>query len=218
MTGRISEWFRAIRQYAWAAGIAVVVALLVRGFVMEGFRVPTSTMRPTLFPGDLIFVQKILRAGVMPRHGDVVVYETPRSGGMSFIKRVVGLPGDRVSVRGGRLVLNGEKLPFAQGLNAVCGVEQHPRGEYPICLIPPLSEDLSEVEVTDGKVFVLGDFRNEEASLISGELISIEKIQGRALGVWISLDPETRRVRWERVFTRLSLPSPKADNKDQQKK
>ena len=205
MSGRFSESLKSVRQYLWAAGIAVVVALLIRGFVVEGFRVPTSTMRPTLLPGDLIFVQKIFRAGVMPAYGEVVVYETTRSGGMSFIKRVVGLPGDRIAVQGGRLVLNGEKVAFAQGANAVCGEEVHPSGAYPICLIPPLLEGIPEVAVPDGKAFVLGDFRNEEASLVSGELISVETIQGRAWGVWFSVEPESRKIRWERVFTRLSL-------------
>jgi signal peptidase I len=109
--------------YARSMVPVVVVVLLLRSFLFEPFRIPSDSMMPTLHDGDFILVNKFsygLRVPVLnkkildlglPEHGDVVVFRYPRDPSINYIKRVVGLPGDRVKVVSDRIYVNGEPLP-----------------------------------------------------------------------------------------------------------
>jgi signal peptidase I len=111
------------RELAEAMLAAVVLALVLRGLVVDAFRIPSGSMAPTLLPGDAILVWKgayglrlpfthlrLLDLG-MPRRGDVVVFESPREPGRDYVKRVVGLPGDVIELREGILFVNGVPQP-----------------------------------------------------------------------------------------------------------
>ena len=108
--------------------IALLVALLLRVFLFQPFTIPSASMEPTLLEGDYIIVSKyaygysrhsapfsppVFDGRVMesePRRGDIVVFKLPRDGRTDYIKRLVGLPGDRIQVREGRLFVNGEAV------------------------------------------------------------------------------------------------------------
>jgi signal peptidase I len=112
-----------LREYAESIGIAVAVALLLRVFLVEAFKIPSGSMIPTLQVGDHIFVNKLtfgplvpwLRARLFsrmpPRRGDVIVFEFPENREQDFIKRVIALPGDRLEVKDGHPILNGWRVP-----------------------------------------------------------------------------------------------------------
>jgi len=108
--------------YARSFFPVAVIVLLVRAFIFEPFRIPSDSMMPTLLDGDFIVVnkyayglrlpivnKKILETGT-PQRGDVVVFRHPPQPEVNFIKRLVGLPGDRVEVRGDHLIINGETI------------------------------------------------------------------------------------------------------------
>ncbi|HSN90519.1 MAG TPA: signal peptidase I [Anaeromyxobacteraceae bacterium] len=112
-----------LREYAEAVAVAVAVALLLRGFVVDSFTIPTGSMVPTLVAGDHVFVSKLayglripftrlhlLRFGA-PRRGDVVVFASPRDRSGEYVKRVVGLPGDVIEIREQVLYVNGVPQP-----------------------------------------------------------------------------------------------------------
>jgi signal peptidase I len=110
------------REYAEVVLAAVLAALLLRTFVVEGYRIPSGSMAPTLLPGDHVLVSRLaygvpipftrLRlGGSPPRRGDVIVFERPRTPGVDLVKRVVGLPGDIVEVRDQVLYVNGVPQP-----------------------------------------------------------------------------------------------------------
>ncbi len=108
---------------------AGLIAILIRTFLFEPFSIPSGSMIPTLLVGDFLFVSKSAYGysrysfpfaaapiegrlwSTLPERGDVVVFRPPGEPGTDFIKRVIGLPGDRIQVRGGRLVINGEIVP-----------------------------------------------------------------------------------------------------------
>lgn len=111
------------REYLESTLAAVVVALLVRGFVVEAFRIPSGSMVPTLLVGDHIFVSKLaygvrlpfthvrlLDLGI-PRRGDVIVFESPLEPAKDYVKRVVGVPGDVIELREQVLYVNGVPQP-----------------------------------------------------------------------------------------------------------
>ena len=117
----------AVREYIESIGIAILVALLLRAVVVEAFKIPSGSMLPTLQIDDHIFVNKFIYGPVVPftnnrflsamppSRGDVIVFEfpdpDPRAPRQDFIKRVIGLPGDRLEVDGGHPIINGWRVP-----------------------------------------------------------------------------------------------------------
>jgi signal peptidase I len=118
----LGEFFRT-------AVIAVILALLIRSFLYEPFNIPSGSMKPTLEIGDYLFVNKPAYGysrysfpfGIVPisgrvwaaepERGDVIVFKLPSNTHVDYIKRVIGLPGDKIQVRSGRLYINNELVP-----------------------------------------------------------------------------------------------------------
>ncbi len=135
----------------------------VRPFVMEAFWIPSGSMIPTLEIGDRVLVNKFIYRFREPERGDVVVFRSVDNNGEDLIKRVVGLPGDKVAVRGGRLFLNGEpqKEPYTN--------KKLPDRSF-----------FEKTTVPKGHVFVMGDNRGNSAdSRVFGPLPK-KNIEGEA--------------------------------------
>jgi signal peptidase I len=111
---------RVFLEYLQAVILAILLALIIRHFIVEAYRIPTDAMIPTLRPGDTIFINKLsyfskvpLTDEIMtkihpPRRGDVVVFSSPLDQTVRYIKRVIGLPGDVIKIDGNQLWLNGK--------------------------------------------------------------------------------------------------------------
>ncbi|GIX46592.1 MAG: hypothetical protein KatS3mg131_0803 [Candidatus Tectimicrobiota bacterium] len=106
----------AVREYAESILIAVVLALLMRQFVVQAFKIPSGSMEQTLLIGDHILVNKFLYRFATPQRFDIIVFKYPWGDGRDFIKRVIGLPGERVQIRDRRVYINGVPLvePYAR--------------------------------------------------------------------------------------------------------
>ncbi|MEQ8206025.1 MAG: signal peptidase I, partial [Woeseia sp.] len=114
-------------EYAQSFFPVLLMVLVIRSFVFEPFRIPSGSMNPTLLQGDFIFVKKYtygLRLPVLetkiietgePERGDVVVFRLPSDPSINYIKRVVGLPGDKIQYSDHQLMINGELMPLATG-------------------------------------------------------------------------------------------------------
>ncbi len=98
---------RTVVEYAVLALVAIAVALLVQAFLVKPYRIPSPSMEDTLLVGDRVLVDRLTWRFSEPERGDIVVFHPP-SGGNVLIKRVVGMPGDELSLEGGRLYVNGE--------------------------------------------------------------------------------------------------------------
>ena len=101
---------RLIREYAESIVIALVLALVVRTFIVQAFKIPTGSMRPTLLEGDRILVNKFIYRFKQPEQGDVVVFKYPEDPRRDFIKRLVGKGEESVSIQRGRILVNGKEV------------------------------------------------------------------------------------------------------------
>ena len=124
-----------LREYAEALAIAVLLALFIRTFVVQAFKIPSGSMEPTLLVGDHILVNKfiygvkipLLRKTVIPinepKRGDVIVFIWPVDKSKDFIKRVVGLPGEKIKVIDQKIYINGSPFEDRHGLYTAQGGE-----------------------------------------------------------------------------------------------
>jgi len=112
-----------VREYTEAILVALVLALFIRTFIIQAFKIPSGSMIPTLRVGDHILVNKFsygisipftdtkIQFFGMPERGDIIVFKFPQDTSKDYIKRVIGLPGDTVEVRGDKVLINGEVVP-----------------------------------------------------------------------------------------------------------
>jgi signal peptidase I len=185
---RLGPWRKSeVREYAESILVAVCVAMALRAFVVEAFKIPSGSMIPTLQVGDHIFVNKFtygpaipwthsrLWSRMPPERGDVMVFAYPEHPEQDFIKRVIALPGDKLEARGGHPILNGWEVPscYAGQYSYVDAqdVAKH-EGELFVEFLEDeayltfydrgsvLSDYQGPFYVKPGEVYVMGDNRN----------------------------------------------------------
>ncbi|MEY4948206.1 MAG: LepB: signal peptidase [Pseudomonadota bacterium] len=187
-----------LREYAEALAVALALAMFIRTFFVQAFKIPSGSMLPTLQIGDHLLVNKLLyglRVPVRgtrylsffkPERGDIVVFVYPEDRDKDFIKRVVGIPGDRIEIRHKILYRNGEAVdePFAY--------RSEPEGPAP-------RDNFGPVTVPEGKVFVMGDNRDHSFDSRFWGFVPFEDIKGKAFVIYWSWDGEDSWVRWSRI-------------------
>jgi len=191
-----------VREYAEALAVAFLLALFIRTFLVQAFKIPSGSMLETLQIGDHILVNK-LRYGIRmpilgkrviqfqdPRRGDVIVFVYPVDPSKDFIKRVIGEPGDTVEVKHKQLFINGEKLndPYGQFVE---GPGENSR------LTP--RDNFGPVAVPPDQVFVMGDNRDRSYDSRFWGFVPLDDVRGKAFVIYWSWDGEDRWVRWERI-------------------
>jgi len=177
----------------------------LRANVFEAFSIPNASEVPNFLPGDHILVNKLTLQRRFPRRGDVVVFHNPRDRRLTWIKRVIALPGDTVAVRGNEVVVNGKKLEHdrvpAAGLSgireAVDGqvfYETNAGSRYQI-MLSPTSEavaDYPEKRVPEGACFVLGDNRNHSRDSREFGFVALGEVFGLAEYIYYPAETWTR--------------------------
>ncbi|HEX4916148.1 MAG TPA: signal peptidase I [Vicinamibacterales bacterium] len=202
------------REYFESILVAVVLALFVRTFVFQAFKIPTGSMKPNLLVGDHLLVNKFIFAptasglerALLPmrpiERGDIVVFKYPEEPERDFIKRVIGLPGDTLELQNQTLLINGQPL-------------NEPYAHY---LFPPAAEGRMEgdvrrkygpVTVPDGHYFMMGDNRDDSQDSRFWGFLPQSYVKGRALFIYWSFDtpedgsPGGFAPRWRRLFHQI---------------
>ena len=217
--------------YARAFFPVLAIVLVLRSFVAEPFRIPSSSMMPSLLIGDFILVNKFaygLRLPITnqkfivtgePKRGDVVVFRPPHHPDQDWIKRVIGLPGDTVAYRDNTVSINGTALRYAKNgrydgrgrgaemTGAQLLTEALPGRPHPVLErddLPFFVQGEGEFKVPAGHYFVMGDNRdNSEDSRFWGVLPE-RQLRGKAFLIWMNFDrSQPRLVDTSRLGSRI---------------
>ena len=210
-------------EYARSFFPVILIVLLLRSFVVEPFRIPSGSMMPTLLNGDFILVNKFsygLRLPLLgtklisihePARGDVVVFRYPGDPSIDYIKRVIGLPGDRITYYRDQLTVNGEPLvQLNKGGYAATGVAMSMSGaslraetisgvEHEILEDPRRYTREGEYTVPAGEYFVMGDNRDNSNDSRFWGTVPEGNLVGKAFMIWMNWDSVNGSVTWGRL-------------------
>jgi signal peptidase I len=173
--GRTASRGRTIVEYVVLAVVAVAVALLIQAFLVKPYRIPSASMEDTLLIGDRVLVDRISWRFSQPARGDIVVFHPPFDGPV-LIKRIIGLPNDEISLRGGFVYINGRRLdePYVRRVDG----RQEPSEPFSNGLPWSLQEPY---QAPAGSYFVMGDNRTDSGDSREFGPIKREQFVGRAL-------------------------------------
>ena len=191
-----------LRENIEAIAVAVVLALFIRTFVVQAFKIPSGSMKPTLLIGDHILVNKFIYGIKIPfwgqtiisvkkpGRGDIVVFKFPEDPSKDFIKRVIGIAGDVVEIRNKQLYVNQERMEPHFGVyldpSIISGSIQ-PRDNF------------GPVTVPADSLFVMGDNRDHSYDSRFWGFVRLSALKGKAFIIYWSWDKDNFGVRWSRL-------------------
>jgi signal peptidase I len=203
----------------------ILLVLLLRSFLVEPFRIPSGSMIPTLLIGDFILVNKYAYGlrdpvfhyefwkGGAPARGDVAVFRYPLDPSVDYVKRIVGMPGDRIAYRNKQLYVNGEPMPLdADGVYTAGGPqagvayrfrEQLGGREHAVLIHPARPGEDFEFEVPAGQYFAMGDNRDGSSDSRHWGTVPERNLVGKAFFIWMSWDGARFRPYWSRIGDRI---------------
>jgi signal peptidase I len=207
------------KQYLWTIGIALVVAMILRTFVVQGYRIPSGSMEDALLKGDFVLANKLAyRFGEEPKLGDIIIFDYPLNPSKNFIKRIIAKPGETVQIVNKTLYIDGE---IANSFHPIKHTDpQIYPAEY------SNRDNFGPFEVPPGHYFVMGDNRDNSQDSREWGFLERKYIHGKVFLVYFSWAPDPFapefsnpyitslvkvlfynlthfpwRVRWERVGT-----------------
>ena len=196
------------------------IVLLLRSFLVEPFRIPSGSLEPTLLVGDFLAVNKFaygLRLPVWekkilpianPKTGEIVVFRWPPDPSYDYIKRTIGVPGDKIVYHNKILTINGQEMKqtFVEYTTdessgkAVAKYRENLNGvEHYIFVRPDVAAVDFEVEVPQGQYFMMGDNRDDSADSRFWGFVADKYLRGKAFVVWMSWNSNTDMIRWSKL-------------------
>ncbi|MBN1932222.1 MAG: signal peptidase I [Desulfobacterales bacterium] len=191
-----------LRENVEAILVAIVLALFIRTFVVQAFKIPSGSMKETLLVGDHILVNKFIYGVKLPfldttiipiktpKRGDITVFKFPEDPDKDFIKRVVGVAGDVIEIRNKQVYVNHELLNHDFGIHKdphMIPADMQPRDNFGPVTVPPNS------------LFVMGDNRDHSYDSRFWGFVDLKAVKGKAFIIYWSWDKENFGVRWSRM-------------------
>ena len=205
----------------------ILAVLLLRSFLVEPFRIPSGSMMPTLLVGDFILVNKyaygirlpVLNTKIVdigkPQRGDVVVFRYPKDPSVDYIKRVVGVPGDRIGYYNKILHVNGKpaaQIPDGVYVGKGSGVSMSGAGkreeqlgdvQHQILVMPRTPGLEGEYVVQDNEYFVMGDNRDNSNDSRYWGPVPEQNLVGKAFRIWMNWDSANGGIEWDRIGRKI---------------
>jgi signal peptidase I len=201
-----------LREYTEAIIVALLLALFIRTFIVQAFKIPSGSMLPTLLIGDHLLVNKFIYGVRMPfkdsdnvlipfkepKSGDIVVFKYPKDPKLDYIKRVVAVGGDKIEIRNKRIWVNGKAFTDPYGVftdSQILPPQEGPR------------DNIGLLEVPAGKLFVIGDNRDNSFDSRFWGFVDLDAVRGKAFIIYWSWDVQKpllsigrfTSVRWSRI-------------------
>jgi signal peptidase I len=237
MTARTTASSHSFLVWVWDWTKSIVVALVVwfflRTFLVEAFRIPSGSMENTLLIGDFLFVNKALYGAEVPiiharlpavrepARDDILVFDSVEEADLKVVKRLIGMPGDTLSMEGGQLYRNGQRVdePYAVHADPARSEDPGQRAKMRAWQVPhfaghdttsyhPDLQDWGPIVVPADSFFMMGDNRDSSYDGRYWGFLPRENVRGRPLVVYFSYDANSWRalpfmtaVRWGRIFS-----------------
>ncbi|MCK4509399.1 MAG: signal peptidase I [Desulfuromonadales bacterium] len=194
-----------LRDWSEALIVAAILALIIRTFVIQAFKIPSGSMEDTLLIGDHLLVSKFIYGLQVPfsddpilsirdpERGDVIVFEFPEDKDKSyfnrrdFIKRVIGVPGDKIQIRNKNVYVNGERYLTPEAVYKDGNMTAGPRDNMPLITVPA------------DNYFVMGDNRDRSYDSRFWRFVDRSAIKGKAFIKYWSWNSEKFMPRWSRI-------------------
>lgn len=217
-----------LAEYARSFFPVLLIVLLLRSFIIEPFRIPSGSDKPTLLVGDFLIANKFvyglrfpvlhtkITQGNEPKVGDIILFRYPVDPSMNFIKRVIGGPGDQITYTNKVLTVNGKQATQTL-LGMATDEDETGEHKWPVQV---MEEDLNGVKhkiyvrpdapaqdfsvvVPAGEYFAMGDNRDNSNDSRYWGFVPEANLLGKAFAIWMSWDGEENKIRWDRIGTRI---------------
>jgi len=196
-----------VQEYIEAIIIAILIAVVIRTFIVQAYKIPSRSMVPTLLVGDHLLVNKfiygvkipVIRRIIVPitdpKRGDIIVFIYPNDRTKDYIKRVIGVGGDKIEIKNKNIFINDQPYKDAFGIYS-------DNTTYPAIMQP--RDNFGPVTVPRGSLFVMGDNRDESADSRFWGFVDLKDVEGKALLIYWSWNSEEqdnllKKVRWQRL-------------------
>ncbi|MGA9110855.1 MAG: signal peptidase I [Smithella sp.] len=194
-----------VKEYVESIIIAILIALFIRTFIICAYKIPSESMVPTLLVGDHILVnkfiygvkipllRKIIVPGKDPQRNDIIVFIYPKDRSKDFIKRVIGVGGDKIEIKNKKIFINDKPYNDTFGIysdNVILPVALETRDNY------------GPVTVPKNSLFVMGDNRDRSMDSRFWGFVDLKDVEGKAFIIYWSWDydqPILHGLRWERL-------------------
>jgi len=191
-----------VKEYVESIIIAILIALFIRTFIICAYKIPSRSMVPTLLVGDHILVNKfiygvkipLLRRTIIPvsepKRGEVVVFIYPNDRSKDFIKRVIGVAGDKIEIKNKKIFINDEEFKGSYGIfsdSLVLPQSLQPRDNFGPIIVPEKS------------IFVMGDNRDESLDSRFWGFVNLKDVEGKAFVIYWSWNRDENNLRWNRL-------------------
>ncbi|MBP9011833.1 MAG: signal peptidase I [Syntrophaceae bacterium] len=198
-----------VQEYIEVIIIAILIAVVIRAFVVQAYKIPSQSMVPTLLVGDHLLVCKflygvkipVLRRTIIPvgqpKRGDIVVFQYPMDRSKDYIKRVIGVEGDKIEIKNKQLFINDRLYPDDHAVHSDPNF-------YPAVVQP--RDNYGPVVVPERALFVMGDNRDASYDSRYWGFVEQKDLEGKALIIYWSWNSENaknllEKVRWTRLGT-----------------
>lgn len=209
----------ALRENVEAVVVALVLALLVRTFIFQAFKIPSGSMKDTLLVGDHILVNKFIFDEPIPKLGislfplqepsrkDIIVFKFPKDPSRDFIKRCVAIENDVLEIRNRKTKINNQIVDDSDFTKYDDDPQQSFQDQYRASAERSIRDNVGPLRVPDDSYFMMGDNRlNSQDSRYWG-FLNRKLIKGKAFLIYLSIDdqkaPFWKRIRWDRLFKRI---------------